>query len=113
MEVKYSRCLIYTKKGNLLPYFNTYKVRGSFNQSNLKSVEEYYAKERDIKLMACFRWETSLNGGRDRCFCRIKCPVSPYPNKGEFEVYGPNSVAAFLRKEGWTYQNEFYASMFC
>ena len=105
---KYPMVYIYTKKGNLLSYM-TGKVMGEMHikdQATSDRIHEYYKREREIQLIAMFRWEGS------KCFCKIKCPVNPLPVKGEFEIPSIGVVEGFLRKEGWAFKQKFYPRMF-
>ena len=67
----YNRILIFIKKGDLLDYLETERVRRSFpNMSD--SVKQYYAQEREIQLVARIRWETNGQSGKEKCICNIK-----------------------------------------
>lgn len=106
-KVKYTMAYIYTKKGNLIPYI-TGKVssRPISSQAEADRILDYYKKEREIQLIALFRWEGS------KCFCKIKCPVNPLPVKGEFEVPSTGPLFAFLKANGWSFKQKFYPRMF-
>ena len=110
--MKYDRVLVFTKKGNLLDYLGTEKVRRSFSGSNLASLQDYYGQEREIQLIARVRWEVNEFNGRDRCFCSIKCPVNPLPVKGEFELPCLDSLRMFLAADGWTVKQDVCRSLF-
>ena len=99
---KYTLVQVYTKKGNLLPWYHSQHDRGH----HAMSTAEYYAKERDIQLLAMFRFD---NG---KCFCKIKCPVNPLPVKGEFEIPSTGAISHFLIDNGWNYKQKFYPRMF-
>lgn len=101
---KYNRVFVFTKKGNLLPWFH------SKNLNMTQASAEYYGKERDIELIAMFRYEITQLG--TKCFCKIKCPVKPLPVKGEFEAPSESSVINFLSKEGWHLKQKIYPHMF-
>ena len=98
---KYTLVQIYTKKGNLLPWYHS-----QYDRQTTMSHAEYYAKERDIQLIAMFRFEGN------RCFCKIKCPVNPLPVKGEFEVPSTGAISHFLNANGWSFKQKFYPRMF-
>lgn len=97
---KYTLVQVYTKKGNLLPWYHS-----QYGEQCLSS-KEYYAKERDIQLIVMFRFEGN------RCFCKIKCPVNPLPVKGEFEVPSTEAIRHFLNANGWNFKQKFYPRMF-
>lgn len=106
---KYTLACIYTKKGDLLPYLNTGKVLNENHpspQTQADAMHRYYAQEREIQLIALFRWEGS------KCFCKIKCPVNPLPIKGEFEAASMDVLDKFLKANGWSYKQKFYPRMF-
>ena len=98
---KYPYVYVYTKKGNLLPWYQSQDPR-----SISMSTAEYYGKERDIELIAMFRWD---NG---KCFCKIKCPVNPLPVKGEFETPAEGIVRSFLHANGWSLKQKLHPHMF-
>lgn len=90
----------YTKVGNLLPFLYG-KVSNPSEQ-----MKEYYAAGREIQLVLFIRAE---NG---KTYCRIKCPVSPLPVKGEFEVPSIGAINNFLHQNGWTRRQVISAHMF-
>ena len=96
-QTKYTYAMVYTKKANLTEYFAR-----KLNASNPRG---YYEKERDVQLIALFRWE---NG---KCFCHIKCPINPVPTTAEFETT-TSILGAFLAKEDWLFQRKFKLDMF-
>lgn len=105
---KYSYVCIYTKKGNLLPYL-TGKVLCEQNintRERMEAANKYYGKEREIQLVAMFRWDAG------RIFCKIKCPLNPLPIKGEFEVPSIRLLCQFLQENGWNFKQEIYPRMF-
>lgn len=114
---KYDVAYVFTKKGNLLPYFKTDKVLMRYNEHVPKAVEirDYYAEQREIRLVASFRWENiqvSTPRGFIRkhvCYCRIKCPVNPLPVKGEFEVPSIDVLISFLSNNGWIFQEKLHS----
>ena len=104
---KYSTVIIFTKKGNLSEYFTPSKQYDICNTAaHIIRAREYYAKEREIQLIAMFRYEGT------KVFCKIKCPINPLPVKGEFEVPSTNVLIRFLRNNGWSYKQKFYPCMF-
>lgn len=95
---KYTRIEVYTKKGDLTRYFHS--------KNNAAMPLGYYVRERDIQLVAMFRWEG------DKCFCKIKCPVNPMPTNDEFKAVSLSVVQNFLREHGWTFKQSFLPRMF-
>ena len=105
--MKYQRVLIYTKKGNLLDYLHTYKVSERYcNASSSETLHKYYGAEREIQLIACLRWE------KNKVYCKIKCPLSPIPVKGEFELPSQGCLDAFLKANGWNFKQTIDGWMF-
>lgn len=102
---KYIAVDIFTKKGNMLDYFHSSKVNYKTTEEYNRMLE-YYKKEREIQLIAMFRWEPN------KVFCKIKCPVSPLPVKGEFEIPSPAVLYRFLNANGWTFKQAIYPRMF-
>ena len=108
---KYTQVLIFTKQGNLLSFFDSkYCPRNFATHANYEQVRHYYAAEREIQLIAMFRWEN--NGMGIKYFCKIKCPVNPLPVKGEFEVPSVGALIQFLKNNGWNYKQTIYPRMF-
>lgn len=104
---KYTMVCIYTKKGNLLPYFTaTVRDKSNISLETLMRIEECYAAVREIQLIAMFRWE------QGKCFCKIKCPVNPLPVKGEFECPSIFAIDKFLKANGWTFKQKVFPRMF-
>lgn len=103
---KYTQAIIFTKRTSMREYC-TGKVTQRVNTTDgYKRMCEYYARERDVQLLAMFRWE---NG---KCFCRIKCPINPLPVKGEFETPSSGVVCSFIKSNGWHYERTIYPRMF-
>lgn len=103
---KYTMVYIYTKKGNLMEYFYAMQ-RKCDNPAAAESLRKMYEAEREIQLIAMFRWERD-----NKTFCKIKCPVNPLPVKGEFEIPSVKAMHQFLAKDGWSFQKEIYPRMF-
>lgn len=103
---KYTRAFVFTKRTNLLPYFYS-KADGSLiTERSL----QYYGRERDVELVAMFRYE--CKDGEGKCLCNIKCPINPLPIKGEFETPDSGAVLSFLKENGWTLKQKLYPHMF-
>ena len=106
----YSRAFVFQKETDLMPYFErNIAHRIGFDSklpSHQKTMERYVTK-RNVQLVALFRWE------RERCYCKIKCPINPLPIKGEFEaVGGAYAVTQLLRNLGWTLEREHNLTLF-
>ena len=110
--MKYSRVLVFTKNANLMKYLCTDKVSRSFSNANADALCQYYGQEREVKLVAQIRWEAVERRGKDKCLCRIRCPINPLPVKGEFELASLDSLRSFLAADGWTLQQDVCAAMF-
>lgn len=98
--MKYQLAWIFTKKGNLLPWWHSKHCNPS------EQAEKFYGEEREIELILLIRND---NG---RVYCRIKCPVNPLPVKGEFEVPSFNAIISFLYQNGWKRKQTICISMF-
>ena len=103
---KYTVVKIYTKKTDLSAYISG-KVAALYpSDAAYKHMREHYAQEREIQLIALFRFE------QGKCFCKIKCPISPLPVKGEFEAATTGALDRFLKANGWNFKQKFYPYMF-
>ena len=98
--MKYRIAWIFTKKGNLLPWLY------SKGEPISDHIEKMYAREREIQLILLIRNESG------HIYCRIKCPVSPLPIKGEFEVPCMSAIYDFLLRDGWVRKQCISASIF-
>ena len=102
---KYTTVTIFTKKGNLLPYYNSNNNIGCCN-----SAREYYSKEREIQLALATRHERTTK--ETKLMCKISCPVNPLPVRGEFEAPSFGAICAFLQSNGWTKRETIYNRWF-
>ena len=104
---KYSMISIYKKKENLNDFLYTNKIaREQFKGKLTLETKTYYGKEREIELIAKFRFENN------KTFCKINCPINPLPVKGEFEVVSISVLNCFLRANGWERQESLFSDMF-
>lgn len=103
---KYSFVWIYTKRTRLSAFLTDTVMMKRVPAGKVDAWREFYARERDVQLIAMFRFE------KGKCFCKIKCPINPLPVKGEFEVPSCNALAAFLETNGWTFKEKLYPNMF-
>lgn len=110
--MQYDRVLVYTKKGNLLSYLRTDKVMRSCPKANVEGLERYYGEERNIQLVAKIRWESNGQYGKEKCICKIQCPVNPLPVKGEFELPCLDSLRMFLKANGWELKQDMCSGWF-
>lgn len=119
--MEYSRAFIFTKRTDLMPYFNAKKDQFGYDPQfpSHQRMKERYARERDVQLVALLRWDDVINNVngravvvRQRCMCRIKCPINPLPIKGEFEIASPYHICEFLRELGWTLEREHNLKLF-
>lgn len=111
---KYDVVYVLTKKGNLAQYLRTYKMFDVFHGNITDEVKAHYETEREISLIAKFRYEKEVVNGirRTHCLCKIQCPVNPLPVKGEFEAPCAAAVLTFLTENGWTITQKAYSNMF-
>lgn len=104
---RYSQAYIFTKRTDMKKYCTEKVLANCATMEARKRMIDSYAKEREIQLIAMFRWE---NG---KCFCKVKCPINPFPIKGEFETPGTTSpVLDYLVEHGWLFQQRIYPRMF-
>lgn len=105
MEIKntavYPVVYQFTKRDNLAQY----ALGKNISQNNM--AYSYYNKEREISLFLMVRY---IEG--NRCMCKIKCPISPLPIKGEFEAPSVSAVERFLCRDGWRFNQKLYPRMF-
>lgn len=104
--LKYTKILVFTKKTSMIDYCTCKVTQRASTTEGFNRMCEYYAREREVQLIAMFRWE---NG---KCFCKIKCPINPLPVKGEFETPSDSVVSRFLNENGWNFKQKFYPRMF-
>lgn len=105
----YHTAIIYTKHTNLMPWYN-----GRCDAPRNPTAREYYSKDRDVQLILLVRHEDVRIGGtiKNKCICRIKCPINPLPIKGEFECVSTGEMTRLLASMGWKYKEKVHYSMF-
>lgn len=103
---KYAFAWIYTKRTNLSKFLTDTVMMQRVPNGKVEAWREFYATERDVQLIATFRFE------KGKCICRIKCPINPLPVKGEFAVPSCEALANFLKANGWTFKEKLYPNMF-
>ena len=95
--MEYSRAFIFHKHTDLMPYFDAKKDQFGYDPQfpSHQRMKARYEREIDVQLIVLLRWDEVPNSrtahmtARQRCMCRIKCPINPLPIKGEFEVASP------------------------
>lgn len=103
----YSQAYIFTKRTDMKKYCTEKVLSHCATMEARRRMIDSYAKEKDVQLIAMFRWE---NG---KCFCKVKCPINPFPIKGEFETPGTTEpVLDYLVEYGWLFQQRIYPRMF-
>ena len=112
----YHTAIIYTKHTNLMPWlqsnYERFGTHGTTEQA--QRIREMYSKDRDVQLILLVRHEDVRIGGtiKNKCICRIKCPINPLPIKGEFECVSTGEMTRLLASMGWKYKEKVHYSMF-
>lgn len=104
---KYTYALVFTKTTSMRDYCTGKVTQRATSSESYKRMCDYYAKEREVQLIAMFRYDE-----RGKCLCKIKCPINPLPVKGEFETPSTGVVSHFLSENGWSYKQTIYPRMF-
>ena len=108
--MKYDCVLVFHKMSNLASYFaaNEHKLVGHLNiddrnyEACYDNIANRYAEhERLVRLILLVRYERDQNTGKFKTMCRIRCPINPFPVKGEFEAPSMNAVKYSLINLGW------------
>lgn len=102
----YDQAIIYTKRNNLLKWFDindSFWAIGTDARQRMKAV---YSTEREIQLILLVRHE---NG---KTICRIKCPINPLPIKGEFQCVSTSKMTKLLASMGWQYKEKIHSATF-
>lgn len=115
----YHTAIIYTKRDNLSKWFNAnshqFMSGGNMEYSErYQRMREHYAQDREVQLILLVRHEDVRIGGtiKNKCICRIKCPINPLPIKGEFECVSTGEMTRLLASMGWKYKEKVHYSMF-
>ena len=112
----YHTAIIYTKHTNLMPWlqsnYERFGTHGTTEQA--QRIREMYSKDREVQLILLVRHEDVRIGGtiKNKCICRIKCPINPLPIKGEFECVSTGEMTRLLASMGWKYKEKVHYSMF-
>ena len=112
----YHTAIIYTKHTNLMTWlqsnYERFGTHGTTEQA--QRIREMYSKDRDVQLILLVRHEDVRIGGtiKNKCICRIKCPINPLPIKGEFECVSTGEMTRLLASMGWKYKEKVHYSMF-
>lgn len=102
----YDQAVIYTKRDNLLKWFNVNDSFWAIGTDARQRMKAVYATEREIQLILLVRRE---NG---KTICRIKCPINPLPIKGEFQCVSTSEMTKLLASMGWKYKEKIHSAMF-
>ena len=105
--MKYDCVFVFHKYANLKPYFEA-KVSPTEQRfgGNMEYSEQYvrlerhYEKERLVRLILMVRYVRD-DHGKFKTMCTIRCPINPFPVKGEFEAPSINAVKYSLINLGW------------
>ena len=112
----YHTAIIYTKHTNLMPWLQSrYEMFGTHGTTEqAQRIREMYSKDREVQLILLVRHEDVRIGGtiKNKCICRIKCPINPLPIKGEFECVSTGEMTRLLASMGWKYKEKVHYSMF-
>ena len=98
MTTNYTHAVIFTKRTDLMPWFEGKYPYASENYDKSVGFQQFKkdcARIRDVQLILLVRYEFG------HTYCKIKCPVNPLPVKGEFEVVSISTMVRCLNKEGW------------
>jgi hypothetical protein len=106
--MKYDCVLVFHKCANLKPYFEAkvspteQRFGGNMEYSKEYSrLERHYERERCVRLILLARYAYNPETREHKVFCKIKCPINPFPVKGEFEAPSLNAVKYSLINLGW------------
>lgn len=108
MNTNYTSAIIFTKHTNLMPWFNAkyYGMSDEFITSvGFNQFKHSCEKLRDVQLILLVRYDGI------HTYCKIKCPISPLPIKGEFEAVSRAQIVQFLKNEGWVLQQNMPISL--
>lgn len=115
-SLAYHTAIIYTKHTNLMPWLHSnyerFGTHGTTEQA--QRIREMYSKDREVQLILLVRHEDVRIGDtiKNKCICRIKCPINPLPIKGEFECVSTGEMTRLLASMGWKYKEKVHYSMF-
>lgn len=102
----YDQAIIYTKRDNLLKWFDVNNGFWAMGTDACQRMRAVYSTEREIQLILLVRHE---NG---KTICRIKCPINPLPIKGEFQCVSTSEMTKLLASMGWKYKEKIHSAMF-
>lgn len=112
MTTNYTCAIIFTKRTDLMPWFESKYPCASENYDKSVGFQQFKRsceKLRDVQLILLVRYEYPMDG--THIYCKIKCPVNPLPIKGEFEVASLKQFVKLLEREGWTEQQTLPISL--
>lgn len=108
MNTNYSSAIIFTKHTDLMPWFESKYPRMSdeyISSVGFNQFKRDCARIRDVQLILLVRYDGI------HTYCKIKCPISPMPIRGEFEAATLMSVIKFLEMQGWTIKQKLPISL--
>lgn len=88
---KYKYAIIFTKKGNLVPFY-------AFKFDGISPNCPAATMEREVQCIMYYRWDN------EGFHCLIKCPINPLPVKGEFTAPSLNVVKRWFLDNSWTHK---------
>ena len=108
--MNYDCVVVFHKMTNLASYFaaNENKLVGHLNiddrnyEAHYDNIADRYTEQqRNVRLILLVRYERDQTTGKLKTMCRIRCPINPFPVKGEFEAPSLNAVKYSLINLGW------------
>lgn len=102
MTTKYDLAIIFTKRTNLLEWFDA-NVNGHPGQPS----RQYCEQERDVQLILLARYDIN-----DNLFCKIRCPINPLPIRGEFNAVSLRKMTDYLARDGWKFKQKVPIGLF-
>lgn len=108
MTTNYTCAIIFTKRSNLMPWFEGKYPCASENYDKSIGFQQFKkdcARVRDVQLILLVRYEPG------HTYCKIKCPINPLPFRGEFEAVSLRHITELLKREGWTEQQTLPISL--
>lgn len=109
MNINYTEVITFTKHTSLSAWFDAhYRDRLGMCATSVgfNQLRNKYAQPRDVQLILLVRYEPAKHP-----ICKIKCPISPLPIRGEFEVVSVGEMVDFLNREGWKVKQKMPVSL--
>lgn len=89
-----SKIMVFEKTANLMQYYRRMLDAGKI--SDMGDNPPHYAKERKVTLVLALG--TNKDG---KNVAKIKCPINPFPVRGEFEFISVHDIVNSLDSMGW------------